>query len=376
LPLGRELIAAVGSVRTLRDYVESGGTVFHTEFNYTLGNFSTSSVTLVRNWINGTTVQYLTFDALSNAAFNVTPSSNTTLPPNITMIRPNRSGNATLRFTSSFNFTGTTPRTPYTPLQGLGRQSLFLTTSPANGTSTLTNVLNAIQNNGSAVANQVAFLSYTDRAFAGGWRFLTYFGRDTMLALRLLLPVISQTSAEAILGAVIERTNETGTLTHEETVGDYASFINMGNNQSYLGNEPSYSYVMLDTDFLLLPVLADYFLTTPQGANRSTAFLARSSTLKNGTFQQLLLQNANHVLNLSMPFAMNATQKNLVPIRSPPVGDWRDSNTGLGYGIYPFDVNCVFVSLLARSALIPLSGTNSRRSSCDWFSRRRRRPAL
>ncbi len=166
-----------------------------------------------------------------------------------------------------------------------------------------------------------------------------------MLALRLLLPVISQTSAEAILGAVIERTNDTGTLCHEETVGDYASFINMQANLSQLGNTPSYSYVMLDTDFLLLPVLADYFLTTPQGMNRSAAFLAQTSTLNKGTFKQLLLQNVDHVFNLSMPFAMNATQENLVPIRSPPVGDWRDSNTGLGYGIYPFDVNCTLHSL-------------------------------
>jgi hypothetical protein len=31
-----------------------------------------------------------------------------------------------------------------------------------------------------------------------------------MLALRLLLPVVSTTTAEAILGAVIERTNSTG----------------------------------------------------------------------------------------------------------------------------------------------------------------------
>ena len=190
------------------------------------------------------------------------------------------------------------------------------------------------------MANQAAFLSYTDKFLAGGWRFLTYFGRDTLLSLRLLLPVISQTSAEAVLGAVIERTNSTGTLCHEETIGDYASFVNMQNGLYDLGNEPSYSYVMLDTDFLLLPVLADYFLSTPQGADRSKAFLARNSTLQIGSFRQLLIKNVDHVMNLSIPFAMNATQQNLVPIRNPTVGDWRDSNTGLGDGIYPFDVNC------------------------------------
>ena len=309
-------------------------------FNYTLGNYSNTSVTLVRNWINGTTVQYLTFDALSNGAFNVTPNANVTLPPNITMKRTNGSGDAVLRFTSTFNFTSTTPETPYVELDGLGRSELFLTQTPANGTANLGNVLSAIQNNGSAVADQVAFLSYSSKFLAGGWRFLTYFGRDTMLALRLLLPVVSSTTAEAVLGAVLERANETGTLCHEETIGDYASFVNMQNNQSDLGNTPSYSYVMLDVDFLLLPVLADYFLSYPQGQNRSAAFLARNSTLKNGTYSQLLLENVNHVMNLSQPFAQDPRVENLVPIRSYPVGNWRDSNSGLGWGIYPFDVEC------------------------------------
>lgn len=325
-------------MRTLRDYVESGGNVTNSIFNYTLGEHNTSSVTLVRKWINGTTVQYLTFDALSNGIFNVTPNANATIPPNITLTRSS-TGNATVRFTTTFNYTGTTPSTPFVELEGLGRQSLFLTSAPSNSTMILGNVLSAIQNN-TAISDQVAFLSYTTKFLAGGWRFLTYFGRDTLLALRLLLPVASQTSAEAILGAVIERTNDTGTICHEETIGDYASYVNIQNNQSDLGNEPSYNYVMLDTDFLLLPSLAEYFLDTPQGQNRSQAFLARNSTLKNGTFTQLLIKNVDHVLNLSMPFGTTPTKENLVPIRDATVGDWRDSNSGLGYGIYPFDVNC------------------------------------
>jgi hypothetical protein len=38
----------VGSVRTLRDYVESRGKVMNSVFNYTLGASSNSSVELVR----------------------------------------------------------------------------------------------------------------------------------------------------------------------------------------------------------------------------------------------------------------------------------------------------------------------------------------
>lgn len=106
-----------------------------------------------------------------------------------------------------------------------------------------------------------------------------------------------------------------------------------------------YNYVMVDTDFLLLPVLAEYFLSYPQGQGRAGDFLARNSTLNSGTFEELLIKNVDHVLNLSMPFAMNATQENLVQIRDPLVGNWRDSGSGLGYGIYPFDVNCENLSL-------------------------------
>lgn len=53
-----------------------------------------------------------------------------------------------------------------------------------------------------------------------------YFGRDTLITLRLLLPTFSATASEAILRAVIERTRNVtvpGELCHEETIGDYAS---------------------------------------------------------------------------------------------------------------------------------------------------------
>lgn len=46
-----------------------------------------------------------------------------------------------------------------------------------------------------------------------------YFGRDTMIALRLLMPILTSEAVEAVLGAVIERANSTGALCHEETIG-------------------------------------------------------------------------------------------------------------------------------------------------------------
>lgn len=54
-----------------------------------------------------------------------------------------------------------------------------------------------------------------------------YFGRDTMIALRLLMPTLTSEAVESVLGAVIERANSTGALCHEETLGDYASFVSI-----------------------------------------------------------------------------------------------------------------------------------------------------
>ena len=54
-----------------------------------------------------------------------------------------------------------------------------------------------------------------------------YFGRDSMIALRLLMPTLTAEAIEAALGAVIERANSTGALCHEETIGDYASFVSL-----------------------------------------------------------------------------------------------------------------------------------------------------
>jgi hypothetical protein len=142
------------------------------------------------------------------------------------------------------------------------------------------------------------------------------------------------------------------------------------NNQSELGNTPEYNYVMVDTDFPLLPVFAEYFLSHPQGQGRAGDFLARNSTLQAGTFEELLIKNVDHVLNLSMAFGMNATQENLVQIRDPLVGNWRDSGSGLGYGIYPFDVNCKYRPMITGQLTRRRAGALRSESYCPTGRKR------
>jgi hypothetical protein len=72
-------------------------------------------------------------------------------------------------------------------------------------------------------ANSLSFLSYTTKLTAGAWRFLTYFGRDSMIAALLLEPVLSTGEGgalEAVIAGVLERVNRTdGSVCHEETIG-------------------------------------------------------------------------------------------------------------------------------------------------------------
>ena len=57
----------------------------------------------------------------------------------------------------------------------------------------------------------------------------------------------------------------------------------------------------------------------------------------------------------ALPFSQNPSVTNLIGFRpGESVGNWRDSNEGLGFGFYPFDVNAALVpaSLRATQALI------------------------
>lgn len=172
-------VTLIGSIRTVRDYTEGAG-LTHEIFNYTLGDYNGTYLQLVRPWINGTTVQYLTFTADNNTQFAVTPSQNVTLPPTVSFERTDKSQNGSMTFSTTFNYTDLPILAP-----GLDAQSLFLTSVPrnGNGSQALTQVIQALQGSDStsgnsttsalAEVNQVSFLTYQDKFLAGGWRFLT-----------------------------------------------------------------------------------------------------------------------------------------------------------------------------------------------------------
>ncbi|KAI0366300.1 hypothetical protein BV20DRAFT_1124361 [Pilatotrama ljubarskyi] len=348
-------VTIIGAVRAMRDYVEGNG-VMHEIFNYTLASYNDTSLRLHRRWINTTSPEssthkgadlFLTVPSGSSARLAVTPGNNGTwTPPTVDIIVPaGGEQGATVRVAVVTNETS---------LPGLDTQRLFLPES-TNGSQALQTALKGLASGVSDAAKQVSFLTYADKFTAGGWRFLTYFGRDSLIALRLLMPTLTSEAIESALGAVIERTNSTGALCHEETIGDYASFVNMQNNRSDLGNEPFYDYKMIDTDLLLLPAMSHYFLDLAQGNGRGNHFLGLNATLQNGTYAEILNRTIFYNLGRATPFAQSPNVSNLIGLRpGQPVGNWRDSNEGLGFGFYPFDVNSALVpaSLRATQALL------------------------
>lgn len=197
----------------------------------------------------------------------------------------------------------------------------------------------------------LAFLASTENFSAGSWRFLTYFGRDTLLSTAMLMPVLQPPAAEAALASVLERLAPDGSVAHEDAIGEFAVLENRRAARPPAEQEtPVRDYKMIDGDFILAPVLAAYLLDQPRGAARAAAFLARR-TAAGQRYDTQVLTNLDRVLRLATPFAAHPHFTNLIALKpNTSVGNWRDSGNGLGGGRYPFDVNVALVPAALRAA--------------------------
>jgi len=201
------------------------------------------------------------------------------------------------------------------------------------------------------------FLAFEEKWLAGSWRFHTYFGRDTLMSLRMLLPVLQPQASEAALAAVIQRLSPQGLVAHEEDIGEFPVLTRLNAGVAATDAVPLaqaiFDYKMVDDDFMLLPVAAAYLLGTEPGRSRAAAFLARPCA-DGSRFGQRLVRNAMAVLAAAAPFAAAPEATNLVRLRAGEiVGDWRDSADGLGTGVYAYSVNAVWVPA-ALAALLAL----------------------
>jgi len=195
----------------------------------------------------------------------------------------------------------------------------------------------------------LAFLAYQGKWLAGSWRFLTYFGRDTLLSARLLMPVLRPAAIEAALGSVLDRLSPAGEVAHEEDIGEFAALRRAAEGGAAT-REPIYDYKMVDDDFMLAIVAAEYLLDNAEGRERGARFLLRTRA-DGQRYADLLARNLELVAARATPFAQQPRWNNLVALRDGlPVGDWRDSNDGLGGGRYSYSVNASLVPAALAAA--------------------------
>ncbi|WP_321966898.1 glucosidase family protein [Burkholderia cepacia] len=197
--------------------------------------------------------------------------------------------------------------------------------------------------------NVLEFLSFHDKLLAGSWQYDTYFGRDTLISVRMLMPVLEPAAIEAGLSSVLSRLSADGKVAHEEGIGEFALVDNQKNGKPN-DPTPTYDYKMIDSDYLLAPIAAAWLIDDTRGQARAAAYLAQrgSDGQTNGA---RLVVNLLHVANTAQPFAQQPSVANLIHLRPGEiVGNWRDSTDGLGGGVYPYDVNAVLVPAALRAA--------------------------
>jgi hypothetical protein len=210
-----------------------------------------------------------------------------------------------------------------------------------------------------AARQTLTFLAYREKFLAGSWRFDTYFGRDTLMSVRLLMPVLSPTAVEAGLGSVLARLSPRGEVAHEEDIGEMAVLDHLKADGSRSA-APVYDYKMIDEDYLLAPVAAAWLLQ-PGAKVRAAAFLAApvgGPLERSGTRGAALVRNLRYVVAGTAAFAQSRALAQLIGLKpGETVGEWRDSGTGLGGGHYPYDVNAVLVpAALDAAARLAASG--------------------
>lgn len=243
--------------------------------------------------------------------------------------------------TIGLRITGLTGETPLTPLAGADLLTAAAASDPA-------------------ARNTLTFLSYREKLLAGSWRFDTYFGRDTLMSVRLLLPALSPTAIEAGLGSVLARLSPRGEVAHEEDIGEQAVLDHLKENGARSA-VPVYDYKMIDGNYLLAPVTAEYLLHDQRGRARAAAFLAAPAGgpgEQRGARGAALVRNLHLVIESAAAFAAEPRAAHLVGLKTGiGVGEWRDSEIGLGGGRYPYDVNAVLVpAALAAAAQLSESG--------------------
>ncbi|PXX71135.1 hypothetical protein DFR70_101557 [Nocardia tenerifensis] len=299
--------AVLSNVRVLRDYDQYA--LVPAEL-VVAPETSQHTVTWARDRLDGAPGYHLGLEVLDGA---VAPGG---------AVTAGADGRITLRVTAA------TGDTPLTPLSGA-------------------DLFNGHERDLAGAKNTLTFLSYREKFLAGSWRFDTYFGRDTLISMMLLKPVLAPEAIEAGIRSVLARLGPAGQVAHEESLSEFA-ILTRQRKQGSLDAAPIYDYNMIDENYVLAPVVAAHLLDDPAGAERAPAYLAAALDNSATTLGQALVRNLRLVATTTAAFARDPRYQNLIALQEGrDSGQWRDSGIGLGGGRYPYDVNAI----LAPAAL-------------------------
>jgi hypothetical protein len=300
--------AVLSSIRVLRDFER-----LHTAPDEVTTSpvVNGSRLSWARDRLDGTAGYQLTLEALDDA--RVSPGE----------ITANASGSARAGAHLRLKITALTGEPPLTPLYG---GSLLNSRAAADTRS----------------RNVLTFLSYHEKYLAGSWRFDTYFGRDTLMSMTLLAPALHAEAIGSGVGSVLDRLAPDGEVAHEEDIGEFAVLRNMREGRGRI-DTPIYDYGMVDDDFMLAPLAARWLLDGGLSRRRAEALLAAKGA-SGSKVGDSLVRNFVWVVNRTADFAADPVATKLVSIKpGRRTGDWRDSEEGLGRGIYPYDINVALV---------------------------------
>ncbi|GAP92813.2 putative glycogen debranching enzyme [Rosellinia necatrix] len=332
-------LAVIGSVRTIRDYVEGNSLSTKIQDALQIQKPGNGTIQLSRTWLDNVTETFLTFQSRNEERATVQGR-------NVYFEKGSYLFNAWHSYPEPEQLS--TSKT-------LNPQSQDLIIQNPDETASL------------------SFFSFTSKAVAGGWRFLTYFGRDSLISLLLLQPVLSEGGGgaiEAILSAAIERIDaRDGSVCHEEVIGDYATYLN--EQQGIPGTDAQCDYKMIDTDFFLPIAMNEYFVKSWRGRDRRDLFLARNASVFRSnshlTYADLVLTTVEKIMSITEAFEQYPTAASLIRLKEgQTVGQWRDSNTGLGGGRIPYDVNTALVPA-ALYAIASLAAEGLFPSHPEWY---------
>jgi hypothetical protein len=163
---------------------------------------------------------------------------------------------------------------------------------------------------------------------------------------------------------VLDRLSPGGEVAHEESLGEQAVLERLEKWHRLIAEkrldelerdlrplaEPVYDYKMVDDDFMLALLFAEYLADEAVSAERAGCFLARTGASGRSNLQALA-SNLALIMAWTRPYADSGSPSDLVPLKDRlTVGDWRDSQEGLGFGRFSASVNAYLVPAALRAA--------------------------